>query len=471
MAVERIVEPRGRGYLTVTLPGLAALAGAYFVLSIAVWQLADPEFVGAPWWPAAGLTLGVMCLAAPRQWPAIAAAVFVGDLAADFAQSTPLATSLAWAFANTIEPVIGAAALRYLFGGLRPNFNSPENVGRFFAVAALAGTPIASAIGSIASAITYDLDWLTTWRDWYIGDVLGILVVAPAVFSANRIRREFEPRIAIALLAVIGLSFAVFWTDDASALLRPYLITPLLVITALLFGAAGAVPAALVMAVIANIGSGLGHGPYAQTEANDTALIELQTFTAIQLLTTYLLVGLRMQLLMTTSRVAVLGRERLKDSLTGVGNREALRLVLRDATTVRPMTEGHPVATIFIDIDNFKPVNDVFGHGVGDQVLRIVAKRIEETARGLDTVARLGGDKFAVVCPDITKADASALAERIELKLAEPMTFDNRRLDVVASVGVDWIPQPQGDPDALIGAAEVKMYEAKTEHKRQLSAI
>ena len=306
MRAERGVESRGRAYLELTFPGLAALAVAYFVLSIAVWQLADPEYVGAPWWPAADLTLGVMCVAAPKQWPAIAAAVFIGDLAADFVQSTPIATSLTWAFANTIEPVLGAAALRFFFGGLRPNFDTPENVGRFFAVAALAGTPVASAIGSLASAITYDLEWLITWRDWYIGDVLGILVVAPTVFYASRIRREFNPRIAIALALVIGLSFAVFWTDDTSALLRPYLLTPLLAVTALSFGTAGAVPAALLMAVIANIGGALGHGPYAQTEVNDTALIELQTFTAIQLLTTYLLVGLRTQLLMTSSRMAVL---------------------------------------------------------------------------------------------------------------------------------------------------------------------
>ena len=63
-----------------------------------------------------------------------------------------------------------------------------------------------------------------------------------------------------------------------------------------------------------------------------------------------------------------------------------------------------------------------------------------------------------------------ALAGRIELKLAEPMTFDNRRLDIVASVGVNWIREPQGDPEALLSGADANMYVAKTAHKRRLTA-
>lgn len=467
MSAESRSHAGGSEFIRVNAWGLALLAIAYFAMSIGVWELADPEFVGAPWWPAAGLTLGLMSLTEMRQWPAIALTIFAADIAADLVQESPIGTSLVWAFANSIEPVLGAAVLRHVFRGHRPNFESPANVGKFFAIAALAGTPLASAIGSFGSAVTYDLDWLTTWRDWYVGDVLGILVVAPTVIFAGQIKRQIGPQLVAAYVLVALASFIIFWNPNATDLLRPYLLTPLLVLTALYLGGAGAAGSGLIMAALANIGSARGYGPFAEVEGADDPLIKLQLFTAIQLGTVYLLVGVRAQLISMASRVEELGEEVLRDPLTGVGNREMLERVLSTTRTL-PGERPSSCAVIVVDLDDFKPINDVFGHEVGDEVLKITAKRITSTVRGMDSVARLGGDEFAVVCPGISQADAKSLAVRLERKLTEPITFDQRRLEVGASIGVNWVPEPLGDCSELVRGADKRMYEAKTLHKKRV---
>lgn len=462
-------EADGSDFIRIKIWGLALLAVAYFALSIGVWQLADPAYVGAPWWPAAGLTLGLMAVSQMRDWPAIALTIFVADIAADLVQDAPIGTSIAWGFANSIEPLLGAAALRYAFNGCRPDFDSPANVGRFFVVVALAGAPLASAIGSAASAITYDLEWLTTWRDWYTGDVLGILVLAPTVIFAGQIKRAFGLKLAATFAAVAIVSGIVFWSTASTDLLRPYLLTPLLVLAALYFGAAGAAGSGLIMATLANLGSALGYGPFAQTETANDPLIKLQLFTAIQLLTAYLLVGVRAQLISMSSRVEELGEEALRDPLTGVGNRDQLERAFANGMQPDSADVAASCAVLVVDLDDFKPINDVFGRDIGDEVLKLTAQRIASAVRSIDSVARLGGDVFAVVCPGISQADANRLAIRLERDLAEPMTFDHRRLEVGVSVGTSWVPEPLEDFSQLLRVAGKRMIASKTLHKQRFA--
>ncbi len=446
--------------------GLFALGVAYLALSIAVWQLADPETVSAPWWPAAGLTLGVMCRTRVSQWPAIALTVFAADFLADQTESASLLTSLGWATANAIEPLLGAAALRWAFHGRLPDFETIRNFGKFVLVVAVAGAPIASLIGGATSALSYDLDLLVSWRDWYIGDVLGILVVAPIVLYYRQFRETFDIRLAAMLAATAIVSFAIFWTAADELPLRLYLITPVLVATAVIFGAPGAASAGLIVATIANIGSARGYGPYAQVNFGNEELLQLQLFTFVELTTAYVMVGLRAQLLTATSQANFLRQQRERDPLTNVGSRYLLDKTIEEVTTPGADGTGEPAAVLVIDLDDFKPINDVFGHAAGDDVLCVVARRIEGVVRGLDTVARLGGDEFAVVCPGIDDAGAQQLAERLERKLREPMVIGNTRMDVGASIGVNWVPEPTGDPASFLREADMRMYAVKTRHRQ-----
>jgi diguanylate cyclase (GGDEF)-like protein len=146
------------------------------------------------------------------------------------------------------------------------------------------------------------------------------------------------------------------------------------------------------------------------------------------------------------------------DDLTGLANRSLFQRHLDDAA-------GSAVgfALLFLDIDNFKAVNDAFGHGVGDALLSAVGERLQEALRDGDAVGRLGGDEFAVLCRGMSSADeAAALADRLRLRLRVPFAVAGRELHVTASIGCRAVcPSDRGSGEALLGDADAAMYQAK----------
>jgi diguanylate cyclase (GGDEF)-like protein len=155
----------------------------------------------------------------------------------------------------------------------------------------------------------------------------------------------------------------------------------------------------------------------------------------------------------------------LHDALTNLPNRELLldRLSVALARRVRA---GTSVGVIFIDLDQFKAINDEYGHSVGDELLVSVAHRLQREVREGDTVARYGGDEFVVLCEDLaSEATATPLARRLEAAIAQPVTAGGRLLSVTASVGVVVESDPAADPEAVLAHADAEMYR----HKRRLS--
>ena len=125
-------------------------------------------------------------------------------------------------------------------------------------------------------------------------------------------------------------------------------------------------------------------------------------------------------------------------------------------------TPATSLALLYIDLDAFKPVNDSFGHDVGDELLRAVARRLHEVVRHADTVARLGGDEFVVLVEDVAdEAQIAALARRLEGAFAEPFAVGDQRFAIGASIGRAVWPLDVDTPDALIAHADAAMYAVK----------
>ena len=119
-------------------------------------------------------------------------------------------------------------------------------------------------------------------------------------------------------------------------------------------------------------------------------------------------------------------------------------------------------ALFFIDLDKFKHINDSLGHSIGDRVLRVVAKRIEETIRQEDTLARLSGDEFTVIMEDLKYPEnASLLAKKILYILQKPMYIDEYTLYISGSIGISLYPQDATDAESLLRYADTAMYKAK----------
>jgi diguanylate cyclase (GGDEF)-like protein/PAS domain S-box-containing protein len=149
------------------------------------------------------------------------------------------------------------------------------------------------------------------------------------------------------------------------------------------------------------------------------------------------------------------------DMLTSVPNRRLLgdRLEQAIAYTRR---HGKSLAVCYLDLDGFKPINDQYGHEVGDRMLVEIAHRLQAMSRGEDTVARLGGDEFVLLWNDIGNEDDCVHAlERILDKVSEPMLLENEEISVSASIGVTLYPDDNVDADSLLRHADHAMYTAK----------
>jgi diguanylate cyclase (GGDEF)-like protein/PAS domain S-box-containing protein len=164
----------------------------------------------------------------------------------------------------------------------------------------------------------------------------------------------------------------------------------------------------------------------------------------------------------TTERVRLqdeLVRQAYHDGLTGLANRSLFRDRLEQALA-RSTRAGGTIAVLVLDLDGFKQVNDSLGHDAGDQLLRTVAERLNETVRATDTVARFGGDEFAVLLDGADEALAVSLARRALARLAEPAAVAGRELPVAASIGIA-VYAGEGGGDDLVRDADVAMYAAK----------
>lgn len=163
-------------------------------------------------------------------------------------------------------------------------------------------------------------------------------------------------------------------------------------------------------------------------------------------------------------------RQALHDDLTGLPNRVLLRERLAVAVSTINRDAGKRVGVLVCDLDGFKDVNDVYGHAVGDEVLREVAVRFAARLRPTDTLARLGGDEFAVVCPEVSSYDELAVvAGRLLSSLERPVTSTRAEHQLGVSIGVV-IGAAGSSVEGLIAHADAAMYEAKRSGKNTYHA-
>ena len=150
------------------------------------------------------------------------------------------------------------------------------------------------------------------------------------------------------------------------------------------------------------------------------------------------------------------------DALTGLANRQLFERRLCEALQAAA-PQGQQVSLLFIDIDDFKGVNDSLGHQAGDQALQHLARRLQGSVRPSDTLARISGDEFTVIMPAAGEAEAVAAAEALLEALARPLVWPGHELHVTASIGISVSPEGGLDPQTMQKSADFAMYEAKAQ--------
>jgi diguanylate cyclase (GGDEF)-like protein/PAS domain S-box-containing protein len=162
---------------------------------------------------------------------------------------------------------------------------------------------------------------------------------------------------------------------------------------------------------------------------------------------------------------AALEHQALHDGLTGLPNRTLFNDRLMHALA-HADREGRSVAVLFLDLDNFKVINDSFGHEAGDTLLIEVAQRLRACLRASDTVARLGGDEFTLLVEEgVDEPAAERLAQRITDEFCAPVRIADRDVVVSASIGIALSTPRQSGPDTMLRKADAAMYQAKAAGK------
>jgi diguanylate cyclase (GGDEF)-like protein len=157
------------------------------------------------------------------------------------------------------------------------------------------------------------------------------------------------------------------------------------------------------------------------------------------------------------------------DNLTGLPNRSLLHDRLGVAIT-HARRQGTRLAVLFLDLDDFKTVNDSYGHALGDRLLVELAGRVRASVRAGDTVARFGGDEFVVLLDEVSgTADAAHVATKVLVALRAPFRLDGHEVTVAASVGMSLFPDDGVSGDELLRQADAAMYHDKQDEARRVS--
>ncbi|MBF2015113.1 MAG: diguanylate cyclase [Rivularia sp. T60_A2020_040] len=163
---------------------------------------------------------------------------------------------------------------------------------------------------------------------------------------------------------------------------------------------------------------------------------------------------------------AELIRNAFYDSITGLPNRILFRDRLAQAFEHSKRRKNYRFSVLFLDLDGFKGINDKFGHGMGDKLLVDISQLLKSSLRGGDTVARFGGDEFAILLEDIKDVtDATNVALRIQKNLETPFDINKHKILVTASIGIALSRVSHEQPADLLDDADSAMYQAKEQGK------
>lgn len=325
--------------------------------------------------------------------------------------------------------------------------------GWLWIVGALIGAGAAFLPGSIHAGLPWVLGVSVAVFLYGIGSVTGMLGWQYASMNALAFGM-------VVTIPVVGL--ALYLTGGSLSYIEPFLVCSLLY-AAFFFPERWAWPLSVELILVA------GTPLLYDASAVDNAFVPRYLALAASFLAaTWVMVGLKRRLVAAEMHQRDIAN---RDSLTGVGNRRFFDAVMRRELGARTVPRGRrgtdesPLALLIIDLDDFKGVNDQHGHQVGDAVLCTAANRIEAILRSTDTLARIGGDEFAVIAPGAHGEGAQRMAEAIRTAVG---LHESDAPGPVPSASVGWgvFPDDGRDYESLMRAADERMLQLKDNSRR-----
>jgi diguanylate cyclase (GGDEF)-like protein len=444
-----------------------ALALDKFVLGENGWQI---------FWPLNGISIALLLMQPRRQWWSFLVAAIVPSQLADYLTATPGPVVVVEGLSNVAEILLGARLLP-AFTDLETWLQAPRLYPRF-AMAALLGPLLSSAINTVIVVLVQGQAFLPTFLDFTPSEIIGVAAMIPLVLSMRSVPAAAlrDVKWWALLVAASGATLIVvllMFASDRVPLL--FLLYPFLMWIEAVLGLLGSSMALACACVFAALLTQEGYGPFANAFASGSArnlTVELYlAFHLISFLPVSIMATERRRLtrelhaaLRNATNLAAI------DALTGISNRRTFESHFREQWQLAARNRTS-LGLLMIDIDHFKSFNDTLGHQAGDECLRAVAQVMKSLAtRPSDLVARFGGEEFVVLLPNTPLEGARGIAERVRAAVSElAIEHPGTRADelahakrVTVSVGCTAIvPSPEGRMQELIARADQALYSAK----------
>lgn len=439
---------------------VTAKIGQYFAI--------PPGNISAVWIPS-GLMLYFVLTFGYNIWPGIFFGALLGNswAYADFSSASGITNTLIAGVCNGAGDVISAVGGVMLYRLVNSSPANPlENFfsySQFVLSCGILG-PLCSAILGISSLYLVGFlsqsDFLFSLLTWWIGDAVGAIVIPPTLIAASLLSRHDIAKFKLWELILFVCSLAAACYYGFFDCEWPQLIpSPLYAVAATIlwgifrFSQLITFASILIVNIVAITATSLDMGPF----ASDTEYLSLVHLQASMILATIIVFVLSTLIAERNNLIEKLERQARIDCLTGVYNRSYMEQQI-DIAIYKTKRYSTPFSILMFDIDNFKQINDNFGHHVGDEVLIAVTKTVEQTLRESDLLARWGGEEFIALLSRTNAEGAYALAERCRNNIGDMNYVDVNK--ITCSFGVaTW--DREIDAETLIKHADQAMYSSK----------
>ncbi len=468
-----------------TRPALLRLLAVFCFAALCSWAgiaLSRQSEGVATIWISNGVIFGLLITQSPRRWLPYFLAGLTADTLADVIYGDPFFLALGVSVANSVEVVTSAVVLTRLFGTPFDLSRRRPLVG-FLGVSVIGATAMTSALGASWTLLFQAAGpWWQLFRTWWLGDMIGLAVLAPLTFILNRpaayaTLRPGELRHTLLVLLVPALATVAVFTHNGDPLI--FLLFPALLLVAFRRGFSGTVLAIVLMTLLAIGFTVKGHGPLMLIPGHNMLLhriVVAQILAAVSIFTMFPVAALleeqealKQSLAVSEARYKQLAQT---DALTGLANRRAFNLRLA-AEWEAALAAQSPLGLLLIDADHFKQYNDVFGHMEGDECLCVLSRIITEALEGGPALAaRYGGEEFAVLLPRADGERALVIAERLCMAVTRkrlPHPTGPLGVQTVSIGATSVVPAPGEAATVLVKRADEALYCAKLGGRNQVA--
>jgi diguanylate cyclase (GGDEF)-like protein len=410
-----------------------------------------------------GFALAGVLLFGKRVLPGI----FLGQLALAHFSGFPMPAGIMIGFSNTMEALLAL----YLFDRLKldTRLHSLRDVFGLLLMIALILQPFSAFMGNAAlylNGILTASQLPNSLFYWWIGNLIGQLLLTPMLLILYHERKELRPYLLIVVITATLLlnTFFQITLDIKNSSLLLIVTLPATIYLATLNLSYASV-ASVVLASVSLYFAHEGIGTFTDTPSMIDNLLDLNYFMASHIILV-LLVGV----LFKEKEEAIRALRSMAhfDYLTGLPNRHRLREEIHHAV-VMAQEHGYQSAVCFIDLDNFKPINDKYGHHVGDETLKEVTERLKYAISAQDALLRIGGDEFLIILNHIEDREhVDTKLQTLISYMDEPITVGTHRFYLSFSIGVSFCPEHGIRVKDLMEKADQAMYQAKAKGKNQI---